>query len=75
MVDKETFYKARFNGVVVGTDDHRSICRTYLTGLQWVLQYYFHGVEAWAWYYPYFACPLASDMTGTLKHALRSSRH
>ena len=67
VVDKETFYKARFNGVVVGTSEHRQICRSYLEGLQWVLQYYFHGVEAWAWYYPYFACPLASDMTGLVQ--------
>ncbi|ETO27996.1 5'-3' exoribonuclease 1, partial [Reticulomyxa filosa] len=38
------------------------ICKDYLTGIQWVLDYYYRGVPSWGWYYPHHYAPLISDM-------------
>ena len=34
----------------------------YLSGIQFVLQYYYCGCPDWAWYYPYYYAPMLSDL-------------
>ncbi|KAJ3891224.1 hypothetical protein GG344DRAFT_47830, partial [Lentinula edodes] len=32
--------------------------------LQWVMYYYFTGVESWTWFYDYHYPPMTSDLRG-----------
>ncbi|GAB5372833.1 hypothetical protein AAMO2058_001698500 [Amorphochlora amoebiformis] len=40
----------------------REICREYLSGMRWVLQYYFQRCASWDWFFPFYYAPLACDM-------------
>lgn len=59
---RERYYKNKFN---VGKDDLQQyrieVAQHYARGLCWVLQYYYQGVPAWDWYFPYHYAPFASD--------------
>ena len=65
---KIAYYQEKF-GIETGaaaTDQdktyHHQIVKSYLEGLEWVLQYYYNGVCSWNWFYPFHYAPMASDM-------------
>lgn len=41
----------------------KNMFRKYLEGLQWVLYYYYRGIQSWTWYYPYHYPPMISDFS------------
>ena len=65
---KKAYYHEKF-GITTGdgaSDQdlmfHNRIVKSYLEGLEWVLQYYYNGVCSWSWFYPFHYAPMASDM-------------
>ncbi|CAF0772578.1 unnamed protein product [Didymodactylos carnosus] len=59
---RDRYYKNKFNVNKNESDTFRAeVARHYARGLCWVLQYYYQGVPAWDWYFPYHYAPFASD--------------
>jgi 5'-3' exonuclease len=58
---KQRYYKVKFDVEEDDVDFTHKIAWHYTVGLQWVLKYYYQGVPAWNWYYPYHYAPFASD--------------
>lgn len=40
----------------------KKVCKDYLHGIFWTLNYYIKGVEDWEWRYPYLYAPFCSDL-------------
>nr|XP_013015092.1 5'-3' exoribonuclease 1 [Cavia porcellus] len=59
---KRTYYMTKM-GVDVVSDDFladQAVC--YVQAIQWILHYYYHGVQSWSWFYPYHYAPFLSDI-------------
>jgi len=58
----EHYYKVKF--LIEDKDETqvRSLVKSYIEGLSWVLEYYHNGCNSWTWYFPQLYCPLATDM-------------
>lgn len=48
--------------------DVHEMCRNYMEGMFWTLQYYFHGCWSTSWHYQYLSAPLFSNMAHFLEH-------
>jgi 5'-3' exonuclease len=44
-----------------------NLCKEYLKGIQFVLNYYLYDIPDWYWYYPYHYAPFFSDICEYLK--------
>jgi len=60
---KERYYRSKFGVELSDMEFRRSIVKSYMEGLCWVLEYYFQGAPSWQWYYPHHFPPFASDFT------------
>ena len=61
---KEFYYKEKLHfdiNTKEGKEEKEKMFNLYLEGLQWVLYYYYRGIQNWRWYYPYHYAPLISD--------------
>ncbi|XP_053529543.1 5'-3' exoribonuclease 1 [Ictalurus punctatus] len=59
---KRTYYMTKMDVEVVSDDFLAGQARCYVEGIQWILHYYYHGVQSWSWYYPYHYAPFLSDV-------------
>jgi 5'-3' exoribonuclease 1 len=62
---KAYYYKEKVNFDVYthdGKEDRDEMLRQYLIGMQWVMFYYYKGVQHWGFYYKYHYPPMISDI-------------
>ncbi|XP_059358130.1 5'-3' exoribonuclease 1 isoform X1 [Carassius carassius] len=59
---KRTYYMTKMGVEVVSDEFLASQARCYVEGIQWILHYYYHGVQSWSWYYPNHYAPFLSDV-------------
>lgn len=62
---KAYYYKEKVNYDVyteTGKANREEMLRQYLVGMQWVLFYYYKGVQHWGFYYKYHYPPMISDI-------------
>ena len=64
---RERYYKIKFDVDENDIDFRIKLGHQYTIGLQWVLKYYYQGVPAWNWYYPYYYAPFASDFVNIVE--------
>ncbi|CAL8314374.1 unnamed protein product, partial [Gadus morhua 'NCC'] len=59
---KRTYYMTKMGVDVVSDEFLSGQARCYVEGIQWILHYYYHGVQSWSWYYPHHYAPFLSDI-------------
>uniref|UniRef100_UPI003AAF0FFD 5'-3' exoribonuclease 1 n=1 Tax=Centroberyx gerrardi TaxID=166262 RepID=UPI003AAF0FFD len=59
---KRTYYMTKMGVDVVSDEFLANQAKCYVEGIQWILHYYYHGVQSWSWYYPYHYAPFLSDI-------------
>uniref|UniRef100_A0A8C9W0Y4 5'-3' exoribonuclease 1 n=1 Tax=Scleropages formosus TaxID=113540 RepID=A0A8C9W0Y4_SCLFO len=59
---KRSYYMTKMGVEVVSDDFLASQALCYVEGIQWILHYYYHGVQSWSWFYPYHYAPFLSDI-------------
>ncbi|XP_041954750.1 5'-3' exoribonuclease 1 isoform X1 [Alosa sapidissima] len=59
---KRMYYMSKMGVEVVSDEFLASQAKCYVEGIQWILHYYYHGVQSWSWYYPHHYAPFLSDV-------------
>ncbi|KAM9845283.1 5'-3' exoribonuclease 1 [Aulostomus maculatus] len=59
---KRTYYMTKLGVDVVSDEFLAKQAKCYVEGIQWILHYYYHGVQSWSWYYPHHYAPFLSDI-------------
>lgn len=61
-------YKEEFYDKKLSECNREQICLDYISGLNWVINYYKIGIPSWKWYYPYFYAPFLTDLVTSIKN-------
>ncbi|XP_023298074.2 5'-3' exoribonuclease 1 [Lucilia cuprina] len=61
---KRNYYMNKLNKDNSNSEHTREQAICYITALQWILDYYYRGVQSWDWYYPHHYAPFISDLKG-----------
>lgn len=59
---KRSYYMTKMGVEVVSDEFLADQAECYVLAIQWILHYYYHGVQSWSWYYPYHYAPYLSDI-------------
>ncbi|GBG32149.1 5'-3' exoribonuclease 2 [Hondaea fermentalgiana] len=61
---KNRYYASKFGPEYEDpkSEKRREVVRSYVTGLCWVMEYYYRGCQSWTWFYEYHYAPFASDL-------------
>lgn len=62
---KKAYYKKKLD--IETEEEIRKVCLEYIDGLNWIINYYKHGIPSWKWYYPHFYAPFLSDICKYVK--------
>lgn len=69
---KHGYYKGKMGIEMSHADELNDLRGHYVQGLQWVMHYYYFGVQSWGWFYPYHYAPMISDLVPDLQGAVDS---
>lgn len=58
---RDRYYLQKFKVSPEDTTFVKKVVAAYVTGLCWVLRYYYQGCASWNWYFPFHYAPFASD--------------
>lgn len=59
---RKDYYKIKLNDCNLKT-----LCHSYLEGMQWVLSYYINGISNWKWRFPYHYAPFSFTLSKYVK--------
>ena len=61
---KDSYYYEKFEDWTPQNKEEelRKLAENYVQGLQWVLYYYYRGIQSWPWFYRYHYAPMISDV-------------
>ncbi|KAJ7394677.1 5'-3' exoribonuclease 1 [Desmophyllum pertusum] len=59
---KRDYYMQKLGYEEINRDVMAEQTFQYVTGIQWILSYYFSGVPSWSWFYPFHYAPYMSDI-------------
>jgi len=61
---RERYYVSKFGPDYrdPNSPERRAVVKAYVTGLCWVMEYYYRGCQSWTWFYEYHYAPFASDL-------------
>ncbi|XP_052759687.1 5'-3' exoribonuclease 1-like isoform X2 [Mya arenaria] len=59
---KRHYYMTKLEYKNVTPEVLRDQAEGYVRGIQWILLYYYQGVQSWSWFYPHHYAPYMSDV-------------
>ncbi|KAI7872693.1 XRN 5'-3' exonuclease N-terminus-domain-containing protein [Spinellus fusiger] len=65
---KANYYMGKMGIDNTNKEQLENVVCAYITGIQWVLHYYYNGVTSWGWFYPYYYAPRISDLVNLSKY-------
>ncbi|GHJ88500.1 hypothetical protein NliqN6_4902 [Naganishia liquefaciens] len=68
---RERYYRQKFGVELSDVEFRKSLVKSYLEGLSWVLHYYFQGTPSWQWFYPFHYAPFAADMDNIQQYDIK----
>ncbi|XP_043926953.1 5'-3' exoribonuclease 1 [Protopterus annectens] len=68
---KRSYYMTKMGVEVVSDEFLADQSECYVQAIQWILHYYYHGVQSWSWYYPYHYAPYLSDIRNICNFKLK----
>lgn len=58
---RNAYYHSKFNKRLTKEFQY-TMKNEYIRALQWIMHYYYNGVQSWGWYYPFHYSPFISDL-------------